>query len=100
MDTDKSPLAKVLLGVATILTIWSLVSCYLFIRNVREFRALQFEASRLSSKQQLLTLLVNEAAEYGKTHPAIEPLLQTLRAPKAAPAGAPTQPTSPKGATK
>ena len=76
---NKSPLTKVLLGIATVLALWSLILCYMYINRARQFRALQMEANRLGGKQQVLTLLLNDAVEYSKTHPAIEPILQSIR---------------------
>jgi hypothetical protein len=84
-EMNTSPLTKVLLAVATLLALWSLVLCYMYIGRARQMRALQTDVNRLTAKQQVLTMMANDAVEYGKTHPAIEPLLQSLRTPKLAP---------------
>ena len=102
VDMNKSPSMKVLLAIVTVLTLWSLILCFTYISRVRQYRALQMEAARLNNKQQGITMLVNEAVEYGKTHPAIEPILDSIRARATAPATSapPAAASAPKPATK
>lgn len=98
---SKSPLPNILLGIVTVLALLSLGLCAMFQSRAQTLRELQFEATRLAQKQQVLSMLVNDAVEYGKTHPAIEPILQSVGIGKGAvtnPAAAVTP--APRPATK
>lgn len=96
---NKSPLTMVLVGIVAFFALWSLFLSYTYGNTAKQFRELQMEVNRLAAKQQALTILFNEATEYGKTHPAIEPLLQSVRA-RATTAATSAPPPSPKPAAK
>jgi len=93
---NKSPLTKVLLGVLTIIALWSLVLCYSFIAKSRELRTLNAQAAQINFRQQAANALVMDVLEYSKKNPAINPILESIQAksnatPAAAPAKSPTK---------
>ena len=49
-------------------------------RNMREYRTLQGRAAYISTQRARAQAVLNEALEYGKRNPAIDPLLQALGA--------------------
>ena len=81
---SKSPLPNILLGVLAILAVWSLIYVFSYNAKATKLRQLQLEVNRINSKQQILSLLVNDAVEYSKTHPAMEPVLQSVGISKTA----------------
>lgn len=91
-----SPLTTVLLGVLVLSTLTSVILCWMYISNARELRALQGQALSIQQNRAFITALATDTLEYGKTHPAIEPILESagLVAPKAS-ASAPTSASRP-----
>jgi hypothetical protein len=85
-----TPLTTMLLGVLTLSALASVVLCWLHISNTRELRSLQAQAAQINSNRAMINALVNESVEYSKTHPAIEPILESvglnLKPGKSAPA--------------
>jgi len=95
---NKSPLTKVLLGVLTLIALWSLVLCYSYISKTRELRMLnpQAVAAQIGFFQQKANALVADVVEYGKKNPDINPILDSIRPKSNSTATA----TAPKSATK
>ncbi len=73
-----TPLTTVLLGVLTLSALASVVLCWLYISNTRELRTLQSQAAWINNNRALINALASDTVEYSKTHPAIEPLLESL----------------------
>ena len=90
-----SPLTTVLLGVLVLSALTSVVLCWMYISNARELRNLQAQAGAIQQNRAFVSALANETLEYSKTHPAIEPVLESagLTPPK-------TGAVAPKPATK
>ncbi len=90
-----SPLTTILLGVLTLSALASVVLCWLYISNTRELRSLQTQAAQINNNRTLINALANDAVEYGKTHQAIDPILQSfnLKPAKSAPATTGKAPT-------
>ena len=72
----KSPLTTVLLAVETALAIAALALCYSYISKARELRGLQSKVAFINLRQQGITALANDAAEYSQKNPAINPILE------------------------
>ena len=81
--------------VCAVYTVW--LSAIVFV-STKQFQRLQSQFASIQQTQEALHYLAGEAVEYGKKHPAIEPILQqfelkpkpgTTNAP--APAKAPAQ---------
>ena len=90
-----NPLTTILLGVLTISSLASVVLCWLYISNTRQLRTLQAQAASINNNRALINALAIDTVEYSKTHPAIDPILESagLKPGKSAP-------TSTKPATK
>ncbi len=82
------PLTKILLGLLGISAVASLALCWMYISNARELRALQGQLSGIQNNRAFVLQLAQEAIEYGKTHPAIDPILESAGLKNRA--GAPT----------
>ena len=83
-----TPLTTILLGALTLSALASVVMCWLYISNTRELRTLQSQAAFINNNRAIITALANDTLEYSKTHPAIDPLLESVgfKPGKAAPA--------------
>jgi hypothetical protein len=73
-----TPLTTILLGVLTLSALASVVLCWLYISNARELRSLQTQASQINNNRAIINALANDTLEYSKTHPAIDPVLESL----------------------
>lgn len=73
-----NPLTTILLGVLTLSALASVVLCWLYISNTRELRGLQTQASLINNNRALINALAADTLEYSKTHPAIDPVLESL----------------------
>ena len=73
-----SPLNGILLAALVVSSLWSVWLCYTVIARNRELRQLQARFAGVNHNQQLLTALANDAVEYSKKNPAIEPVLQSI----------------------
>jgi len=97
------PLTTVLLGLLTIFALTSVAFCWLYVSNTRELRTLQFQVATVQNNRNIVNSLANDSVEYSKTHPNIDPILESvgLKAGKTAPTSA-LKPaaTTPKPATK
>jgi hypothetical protein len=83
-----SPLTNILLGVLTISALLSLALFWLYIGKSRELRTLQTMVNSVNMSRAVAPALANDAIEYSKKHPEIDPLLEAcgVKPPKGAPA--------------
>jgi hypothetical protein len=88
---NKSPLAKILLAILAVISIWCPFLCWSFFTGSREIRKCQAEINQVNFNQQIFQMLLQESAEYSKKNPAMETLLRSLNAP-------PPQAPAPSGA--
>ena len=79
-------LATILLGLLTISALASVVLCLMFVSNTRQKNILQDQANRIVLNRNIMAALVNDSLEYSKTHPAMDPILESLRLKSAKPA--------------
>ncbi len=93
-DMNKSPVAKVLLFIVAVLSVWSLVLCWTYFNRARQLQDMQIQVYRISQAQQGFQMLLNESAEYSKTHPAMDTLLRSIPGIQAAPSAAQKNPTN------
>jgi hypothetical protein len=73
-----SPLTTILLGVLTLSALASVLLCWLYISNTRELRSLQTQAAMINNNRAMINALAADSVEYAKTHPAIEPILESV----------------------
>jgi hypothetical protein len=78
IDMKNTPLTTILLGVLTVSALLSVVFCWLYISNTRELRSLQSQANFINNNRTMINALANDTLEYSKTHPAIDPVLESL----------------------
>jgi hypothetical protein len=78
IDMKNTPLTTILLGVLTLSALASVVLCWLYISNTRELRSLQAQAVQINNNRALIDALARDTVEYSKTHPAIDPLLESI----------------------
>jgi hypothetical protein len=86
-----SPLTSILLAVLAISAVWSIISCLQYINNTRHLRRLQNQVAVIQYRQNAFQALLADTTEYGKTHPQIDPILETIGYKRNA-AGAPASP--------
>ena len=71
-----SPMTTILLTVLAFSAIFSVATCWLYIGKNRELRQLQTTVSGVEGNRRTAAALANEAMEYSKKNPAIDPLLE------------------------
>ena len=81
-------MTTILLGALTLSALASVVLCWLYISSTREWRSLQTQANIINNNRALINALANDTMEYSKSHPAIDPILESvgLKPAKGAPA--------------
>lgn len=72
-----SPFATVLLTVLAFSAIASAILCILDIKYTRELRSFQMQVNQINNNVNLMNQLAADVVEYSKTHPAIEPILES-----------------------
>ncbi len=72
-----SPLTTILLAGAGLSALLSVGLCWFTISNTRELRNLQTQANMINNNRAIAGALVNDAIEYGKKNPAIDPILES-----------------------
>jgi hypothetical protein len=73
-----SPMTTILLTVLAFSAIFSLITCYLFVSRSRELRELQVTTQNIEVKKRTAMALANDAVEYSKKNPAIDPILEQV----------------------
>ena len=74
----RTPLTTILLGVLTLSALASVLLCWLYISNTRQLRSLQSQATFINNNRTIINALAADTLEYSKTHPAIDPVLESL----------------------
>jgi hypothetical protein len=73
-------LPAALLGLLFVSSVLAGLCALLYVRANGELRSLQAQANRISNHQVLARSLANDALEYSKSNPAINPLLESIGA--------------------
>jgi hypothetical protein len=90
---NKSPMPKVLLLLLSFAAVLSVWWCWNYRNRIDELRRIQVWLGQTQLQQQVFAALVNEAVEYSKRNPAIDPILQSLGAkPASGQAGSTNRP--------
>jgi hypothetical protein len=90
-------LTGTLIGVLALGALASVVLCLFYISDTRELRSLSTQAVFINNRRAAVTALANEALEYSKKNPSIDPILQTAGLK---PGGQPAPASAIKPATK
>jgi|SRR6187402_2807393 hypothetical protein len=87
MFSEKNFLPLILIGLLFVSAIISAVCATLYVQSSVELRGLQMQAATMEQKRALTRALAQDAIEYSKRNPAIDPILQSvgLKAPPASP---------------
>ena len=76
-----SPLTSVLLGALVVSVLTSVVLCWSYITKARELRGLQgqmqAQIAGIQNNRTFIANLAGDLLEYSKTHPNIDPLLES-----------------------
>ena len=89
-----SPLALVLIGLLLVSVLLNSILIYRHVFLVRDLRQLQYQALTINNNRTIATSLANEALEYSKRNPAINPVLESLGIKARPQAGVPAAATS------
>lgn len=73
---NKSPLANILLVVLALSALATVVLSAMYISAARELRQLQTQAASMQNNRSIVAAVANEALEYSKKNPAINPILE------------------------
>lgn len=73
-----SPFNAIFVAAVVVSSLWSIWLCYSLISRTRDLRTLQAQANLVNYQQAVLSSLANDALEYSKKNPAIDPLLESL----------------------
>jgi hypothetical protein len=73
-----SPLTSILLAALAISAVWSIISCLQYINNTRQIRQFQERVTAIQYRQTAFQALLADTTEYGKTHPKIDPILESI----------------------
>jgi hypothetical protein len=90
-----SPLAPLLAGVLLLIGLMTALITVRYYFSLKEFQKLQIEYARITNKRNAVQALANEAVEYSKSNPAIDPILFEFDLKPKPGAGA-TTPATPK----
>jgi hypothetical protein len=80
MFMQKNLLAKALLALLLASVLINLVFSFFYLRAISETRTLQAQMAQVNSKHALVQNLVNEALDYSRLNPAIDPILYAINA--------------------
>jgi hypothetical protein len=59
-------------------TVWAAISCFKYNSRSRELRRLQMNVAQINGFQTQISALANEAMEYSKKNPSIDPILESI----------------------
>ena len=69
---------SILLAVLAISAVWSVVSCAQYSSNTRQRRQLQEQVEAVRYRESAFQSLLADTTQYGKTHPKIDPILESI----------------------
>ncbi len=75
-----SPITTVLVGLLAVSAVASALLSAFYISNAREFRKLNSQVLFVNQRTAAITSLANDAMEYSKRNPAIDPILESVGA--------------------
>lgn len=76
----KSPTTTILLVAAALMSLTSLVLCWMSISSARQLRGIQTQIAIGNNNRQMINVLAAEGLEYSKKNPAIDPILEWIGA--------------------
>lgn len=97
--TRHNPVGVTLVALLALTALWDGWCAFQWYRGAREAQALEFNYQRINNTSVAVNSLVNEAREYAKRNPSIEPILTEYNLkPRTAPpsVSAPASKTAPR----
>lgn len=88
-----SPLTKVLLVLVALAAFGSLGLCWACVKNLSELNRLQVQEAQVINNRAMINSLANDALEYSKRNPSIDPILEAanVKPRSQTPAGKPAK---------
>jgi hypothetical protein len=84
-------LTNLLVGLVVLTVLATTALALYYVRSVQKLNGLQLQTSIINRNRALASSLVNDAVEYSKRNPAIDPILQSIGVkPRAASSSAPS----------
>lgn len=68
----------VLVGVLTLCTLLLIYFCVFHIVTIHQVRSIQAKMMAINARRQAINALATDVMEYSKTHPAIDPVLESV----------------------
>jgi hypothetical protein len=84
-------LTNLLVGLVVLSVLATSGLAYVYVRSVQKLNQLQLQNALITRNRTLINSLANEAIEYSKRNPAIDPILQPFVDVKPKPGVAPAQ---------
>ena len=84
-------LTNLLVGLVVLSVLATSGLAYIYVRSVQKLNQLQLQNAFITRNRTLINSLANEAIEYSKRNPAIDPILQPFVDVKPKPGAAPPQ---------
>ncbi len=76
----KNPMLLAMIGLLGFAAVIAGLLAFFWGTNMREFRRLQAQANYINTQRARAQAVLNEAMEYSKKNPAIDPILQSIGA--------------------
>jgi hypothetical protein len=84
-----NPFTNLLVGLVALTVLATAGLTIYYVRLVQKLNGLQLQAAVINRNRTLATALVNDAVEYSKSNPALDPILQSIGI-KSKPGGVPS----------
>lgn len=77
-DMKRNPLGAVLVGLVLLSAVGTAFLAYAYIQSMRDLNRLQAQSAAIQRNRAVASALATDAIEYSKTHPDIDPILQSV----------------------
>jgi hypothetical protein len=74
----KNALTSLLVGLVALSVLATSGLAFLYVRSVQKLHRLQFQTAMANRNRSLINSLANDALEYSRRNPAIDPVLQSV----------------------
>jgi hypothetical protein len=71
------PLTGTLVGVLAVSVLASIFYFYSYVNKTRDLRQTQAQVNYITQRRPYIVQMINEVLEYSKTHPAVDPILES-----------------------
>jgi hypothetical protein len=95
-----NPIGFLLVGLLAAVALWGCWCAFQWYRGTREAQALEFNYQRMNNASVAVNALANEAGEYSKRNPSIDPILTEYNIKPRAGASTPSTQPAPRVAPR